>query len=116
MLGGRAPASSVAELLHAIADHAGGSRAGATCSSRNSRRWTRNLAYPDATFDCVVGQFVITLVEDAERGLSECARVLKPGGQIILVNHLYSEKGPAAAVDKTVVIGSCAFAGDDSHN
>ncbi len=50
------------------------------------------LAYPDASFDCVVGQFVITLVEDPERVLSECARVLKPGGQIILVNHLYSEK------------------------
>jgi phosphatidylethanolamine/phosphatidyl-N-methylethanolamine N-methyltransferase len=32
--------------------------------------------------------------------LSECARVLKPGGQIILVNHLYSEKGLAAAVER----------------
>jgi len=58
------------------------------------------LAYPDASFDCVVGQFVITLVEDPERVLSECARVLKPGGQIILVNHLYSEKGLAAAVER----------------
>jgi ubiquinone/menaquinone biosynthesis C-methylase UbiE len=58
------------------------------------------LAYPDATFDCVVGQFVITLVEDAERVLSECARVTKPGGQIILVNHLYSERGLAAAVER----------------
>ena len=29
-----------------------------------------NLAYADATFDCVVGQFVITLVEDPERVLS----------------------------------------------
>jgi len=59
-----------------------------------------NLSYADATFDCVVGQFVITLVEDPERVLSECARVLKPGGQIILVNHLYSEKGWAAAVER----------------
>jgi phosphatidylethanolamine/phosphatidyl-N-methylethanolamine N-methyltransferase len=59
-----------------------------------------NLSYPDATFDCVVGQFVITLVEDPEGVLSECARVLKPGGEIILVNHLYSEKGWAAAVER----------------
>ena len=59
-----------------------------------------NLTYPDATFDCVVGQFVITLVEDPERVLSQCARVLKPGGEIILVNHLYSEKGWAAAVER----------------
>ena len=59
-----------------------------------------NLRYPDATFDCVVGQFVITLVEDPERVLSECARVVRPGGQIILVNHLYSESGFAAAVER----------------
>lgn len=59
-----------------------------------------NMTFPDATFDCVVGQFVITLVEDPERVLSECARVVKPGGQIILVNHLYSERGLAAAVER----------------
>jgi phosphatidylethanolamine/phosphatidyl-N-methylethanolamine N-methyltransferase len=59
-----------------------------------------DMAFPEASFDCVVGQFVITLVEDPERVLSECARVLKPGGQIILVNHLYSEKGLAAAVER----------------
>jgi len=61
-----------------------------------------DLAYPDATFDCVVGQFVITLVQDPERVLTECARVLKPGGQIILVNHLYSEKGWAAALERAL--------------
>jgi phosphatidylethanolamine/phosphatidyl-N-methylethanolamine N-methyltransferase len=59
-----------------------------------------SFSYPDACFDCVVGQFVITLVEDPERVLSECARVLRPGGQIILVNHLYSERGLAAAVER----------------
>jgi phosphatidylethanolamine/phosphatidyl-N-methylethanolamine N-methyltransferase len=59
-----------------------------------------DMAFADATFDCVVGQFVITLVEDPERVLSECARVLKPGGQIILVNHLYSERGLAAAIER----------------
>jgi phosphatidylethanolamine/phosphatidyl-N-methylethanolamine N-methyltransferase len=60
----------------------------------------RNLGYPNASFDCVVAQFVITLVENPERVLSECARVLRPGGQIILVNHLYSEHGLAAAVER----------------
>lgn len=58
------------------------------------------LDFPDASFDCVVGQFVITLVDNPEKVLSECARVLRPGGQIILVNHLYSEKGIAAAVER----------------
>lgn len=58
------------------------------------------LAYAAASFDCVVGQFVITLVEDPERVLSECARVVRPGGQIILVNHLYSERGLSAAIER----------------
>ena len=61
-----------------------------------------DLKFPDNSFDCVVGQFVITLVENPEHVLSECARVLKPGGQIILVNHLYSERGPAAAFERWV--------------
>jgi phosphatidylethanolamine/phosphatidyl-N-methylethanolamine N-methyltransferase len=59
-----------------------------------------DLRFENASFDCVVGQFVITLVENPERVLSECARVVRPGGQIILVNHLYSERGFAAAVER----------------
>ncbi|WP_424627395.1 class I SAM-dependent methyltransferase [Bradyrhizobium sp. SYSU BS000235] len=59
-----------------------------------------NMTFEDATFDCVVAQFVITLVANPERVLSECHRVVKPGGRIILVNHLYSEVGMAAAVER----------------
>ena len=59
-----------------------------------------NLAFDDSSFDCVVAQFVITLVADPERVLSECARVVRPGGRIILVNHLYSERGLAAAFER----------------
>ena len=59
-----------------------------------------DLAFPDNMFDCVVAQFVITLVEHPERVLDECARVIRPGGEIILVNHLYSERGLAAAIER----------------
>lgn len=59
-----------------------------------------NLAFPDATFDVVVGQFVITLVENPERVLDEAHRVLRPGGSIVLVNHFYSELGPLAALER----------------
>jgi ubiquinone/menaquinone biosynthesis C-methylase UbiE len=58
------------------------------------------MEFDDATFDCVVAQFVITLVANPEQVLSECHRVVKPGGRIILVNHLYSEVGVAAAVER----------------
>ncbi len=59
-----------------------------------------DLDFPSASFDCVVAQFVITLVADPEQVMSECARVVKPGGQIILVNHFYSEKGVLAAIEQ----------------
>lgn len=58
------------------------------------------LEFPAAAFDCVVAQFVITLVENPEGVLDECARVVRPGGEVVLVNHLYSERGPAAAVER----------------
>jgi ubiquinone/menaquinone biosynthesis C-methylase UbiE len=58
------------------------------------------MTFADATFDCVVAQFVITLVANPEQVLSECHRVVKPGGRIVLVNHLYSEVGVAAAVER----------------
>ena len=40
----------------------------------------KHLAFPDASFDVVVAQYVITAVPDPEATLDEFARVLKPGG------------------------------------
>lgn len=53
----------------------------------------KHLALPDASFDAVVAQYVITAVPDPEATLDEFVRVLKPGGEIILVNHLGAETG-----------------------
>jgi phosphatidylethanolamine/phosphatidyl-N-methylethanolamine N-methyltransferase len=58
------------------------------------------LGFPDASFDAVVAQFVITLVPHPERALDEMARVLKPGGEIILANHLGAEDGLQAAIEE----------------
>ncbi len=58
-----------------------------------------HLEFADEAFDCVVAQFLITLVADPERVMDECARVLRPGGEIILVNHFYSETGLAAKLE-----------------
>lgn len=54
----------------------------------------KNLAFPDATFDAVVAQYVITAVPDPEGTLDDFVRVLKPGGELILVNHIGAESGP----------------------
>jgi phosphatidylethanolamine/phosphatidyl-N-methylethanolamine N-methyltransferase len=54
----------------------------------------RNLAFPDGAFDAVVAQYVITAVPDPEGTLDDFVRVLKPGGELILVNHIGAEGGP----------------------
>ena len=59
-----------------------------------------NLAFPAASFDTAISMFVITVVPDPERVLAELARVVKPGGRIILVNHFSADKGPRAAVER----------------
>ncbi len=52
------------------------------------------MALPDQYFDVVVAQFVITAVPNPEATLDEFVRVTKPGGEIILVNHIGAEDGP----------------------
>jgi phosphatidylethanolamine/phosphatidyl-N-methylethanolamine N-methyltransferase len=52
-----------------------------------------HLGFPDESFDVVVAQYVITAVPDPEATLDEFARVLKPGGEIVLVNHIGAEAG-----------------------
>jgi phosphatidylethanolamine/phosphatidyl-N-methylethanolamine N-methyltransferase len=54
----------------------------------------KNLAFPDNHFDAVVAQYVITAVPDPEATLDDFIRVLKPGGELILVNHIGAETGP----------------------
>jgi phosphatidylethanolamine/phosphatidyl-N-methylethanolamine N-methyltransferase len=53
----------------------------------------KHLAFPDNFFDVIVAQYVITAVPDPEATLDEFARVLKPGGEIVLVNHIGAESG-----------------------
>jgi phosphatidylethanolamine/phosphatidyl-N-methylethanolamine N-methyltransferase len=53
----------------------------------------KNLAFPDSYFDAVVAQYVITAVPDPEATLDEFVRVLKPGGELILANHIGAESG-----------------------
>jgi len=59
----------------------------------------KHLAFPDDSFDVIVAQYVITAVPDPEATLDEFARVLKPGGEIVLVNHIGAESGARKAFE-----------------
>ena len=50
----------------------------------------QNLEFPDNTFDTVVASFVFCSVPDPIRGLMEIERVCKPGGKVVLLEHVLS--------------------------
>jgi phosphatidylethanolamine/phosphatidyl-N-methylethanolamine N-methyltransferase len=59
-----------------------------------------HLSFPDASFDVVVAQYVVTAVPNPEATLDEFARVLKPGGEIVLLSRVGAEAGLRRALEK----------------
>jgi phosphatidylethanolamine/phosphatidyl-N-methylethanolamine N-methyltransferase len=59
-----------------------------------------HLNFPDDSFDVVVAQYVVTTVPNPEATLDEFARVLKPGGEIILVSRVGAEAGMRKALER----------------
>ncbi|MDZ7709689.1 MAG: methyltransferase domain-containing protein [Roseovarius sp.] len=53
----------------------------------------RDLDFPDASFDTVAAMHVLSVVPEPERVMSEIARVLRPGGQVVITNHFKHERG-----------------------
>jgi phosphatidylethanolamine/phosphatidyl-N-methylethanolamine N-methyltransferase len=60
----------------------------------------QNLEFPDASFDAVVAQYVITAVPDPEATLDEFARVLRADGEIILLSRIGAEAGIRRAIER----------------
>ncbi|MCL5026653.1 MAG: class I SAM-dependent methyltransferase [Chloroflexi bacterium] len=56
------------------------------------------LAFPDASFDTVVATFVFCSVPDPVQGLREVRRVCRPGGQVLLLEHVLSRHQPARSI------------------
>jgi phosphatidylethanolamine/phosphatidyl-N-methylethanolamine N-methyltransferase len=59
-----------------------------------------HLSFPDESFDVVVAQYVITTVPNPEATLDEFARVLKPGGEIVLVSRVGAEAGLRRSLER----------------
>jgi phosphatidylethanolamine/phosphatidyl-N-methylethanolamine N-methyltransferase len=59
-----------------------------------------NLDFPDASFDVVVAQYVVTAVPNPERALDEFLRVVRPGGEIIITTRIGAETGLRGTLEK----------------
>ncbi len=62
-----------------------------------------NMAFPDNSFDVVVAQYVITSVPNPERALDEFARVVRPGGEIVITTRVGAGKGLRGQIEKTLM-------------
>lgn len=56
------------------------------------------LPFPSASFDTVVSTLVLCTVQDPGAALSETRRVLRPGGRLLLLEHVRSQDARAAAI------------------
>jgi phosphatidylethanolamine/phosphatidyl-N-methylethanolamine N-methyltransferase len=51
------------------------------------------LEFPDNSFDVVMAQYVVTAVPNPEAALHEFARVLRPGGELIILTRVSADAG-----------------------
>lgn len=78
-----------------------------------SRARAEDLPFPDASFDSAVATLVFCSVDDPVRGLREIWRVLKPGGQLLLLEHVRAKGAIVATLQKILVpvttrcLGNC---------
>lgn len=70
-----------ARLARRAAEHA------ATVVDASAER----LPFPDDDFDTVVSTLVLCTVDAPRRALDEIARVLKPGGQLLFIEHVRAD-------------------------
>jgi phosphatidylethanolamine/phosphatidyl-N-methylethanolamine N-methyltransferase len=57
------------------------------------------LDFEAAQFDVVLAPYVMSVVPSPASALDEMWRVLRPGGQMVMMNHFSAERGPRAAVE-----------------
>jgi len=65
--------------------------------------------FADAAFDIAVAMFVASVVPNPKQLLAEMRRVVRPGGNILFVNHFAAERGPRWWVERAMAPASRAL-------
>lgn len=60
----------------------------------------QDMKYPDNHFDKLALMYVVSVVPDHQQLMREVKRVCKPGGDVLILNHFTSDKGPMRMVEK----------------
>ena len=62
-----------------------------------------NLQFADNSFDVVVAQYVITACPHPEKALDEFARIVKPGGEIVITTRVGAGAGLRGTIERTLM-------------
>jgi phosphatidylethanolamine/phosphatidyl-N-methylethanolamine N-methyltransferase len=65
--------------------------------------------FEDDSFDIGVAMFVASVVPHPRQLLAEMRRVVRPGGNILLINHFAAEKGPRWWIERAMAPASRAL-------
>ena len=65
--------------------------------------------FGDNAFDTAVAMFVASVVPNPQRLLAEMRRVVKPGGNILFVNHFAAKRGPRWWIERAMAPASRAL-------
>jgi phosphatidylethanolamine/phosphatidyl-N-methylethanolamine N-methyltransferase len=60
------------------------------------------LEFPDNSFDVVMAQYVVTAVPNPEVALDEFARVLRPGGELIILTRVSADQGLRRFIERAL--------------
>src|SRR6201997_5301213 len=58
------------------------------------------LEFADDSFDVVMAQYVVTAVPNPEKALDEFARVLRPGGELIILTRVSADDGMRRIIEQ----------------
>jgi ubiquinone/menaquinone biosynthesis C-methylase UbiE len=70
------------------------------------------LPFADGSFDTVVCTFGLCAIPDIDTAVAEMLRALRPGGRLILVDHVVSSSRIARAVQRTMELVTVPLAGE----
>jgi ubiquinone/menaquinone biosynthesis C-methylase UbiE len=70
------------------------------------------LEFPDASFDTVVATLSLCAIPDDRRAVAEMIRVLRPGGLLVLLDHVAAARWPVRALQRLVELVSVPTGGE----
>lgn len=72
----------------------------------------RQLPWPDASFDTVLSTFSLCSIPESDVALREMTRVLRPGGLLLLADHIESSAWPIRLLQRAVDLVTVPLQGE----